>query len=840
MKYTRLFCVKFLFLGVIVISLIQPQNALVSFFLQSPQTDRALQEFHPISGVNPFRENNLPAITKYTTRSVLPLDPVTSNSLYSSVSAGRVNLQLKTVQPQRPFASPSSSYTSLETALFDSTSSETLWFAYYNSQVTDLGTSDYILIGNPSSTSPVSYSATLMTASGRLTNSGSINPGQVVSVSFPSTSGGPLEIYANGPIYGEERYFINSVMTEVPAFESPSPIYYWPYYNLGQFSPQQNNTFYIANPNTNTASASVTIRIGSFVWASPTTIAPGGYLSVSFPNITGGPVQLSATIPVLATERFTYQSQQFGNVATTEIPGIQTLSNQLYLPYYDSSVSSNQSSDLILISNPNTNQQSAQVTINIGATSFSSGIIEPGQTIKEDFPETSNGPLILNSTVPILAIDYAEVGVTLVAKEFSPNPSTFLFLPVYDSTITPNEDKAFISVSNPSPTNWAAFTVSIKGSNLTPTEYLPPKAQLSFSQNAISKGPIYIQSSNPVLAMLATDSGPQAPTVSSITPAIGSVAGGTQVVIQGSNFVGPLIVKFGSLSSTIISQSASTLVVKSPPTASPQQVFVTVENISGSSSNSQLNLFTYATGVGRFPSGSFGYDISWPQCPPSNLPSSPLTVTVVGADYGHPFSVNPCLFKEIAFSQGNYNLYTVIFWNNNDNYPSSPENCTDSASQANCFAYNYGYNSAQWIFNKALSMGISSPVWWLDIEGAPGSSNSLWSTNLFANASAIQGAIDFFQSQYTPGINQKEIVGIYASPCVWPQIVGGFDSGSSCTNYHGYSPSVPGWLADWNNPSNPSVFCASNYAVTSGPIWLVQYGDNIASNNSTFDGDYSC
>ncbi len=78
-----------------------------------------------------------------------------------------------------------------------------------------------------------------------------------------------------------------------------------------------------------------------------------------------------------------------------------------------------------------------------------------------------------------------------------------------------------------------------------------------------------------------------------ISPASGPLAGGTQVTISGTDLANFTAVKFGSTAATsIISKSATSIVLKSPAHAAGP-VDVTVTTVGGTSTASGLDQFTY-------------------------------------------------------------------------------------------------------------------------------------------------------------------------------------------------------------------------------------------------------
>jgi hypothetical protein len=230
-----------------------------------------------------------------------------------------------------------------------------------------------------------------------------------------------------------------------------------------------------------------------------------------------------------------------------------------------------------------------------------------------------------------------------------------------------------------------------------------------------------------------------------------------------------------------------------------------------------------ATGNGSFtgssyPSGSYGYDISNYQ-PPGDYPPAPHTVGVVQVA-GASFGLNPDLASQAAWAGAGLNLYVYLTYGTTGS--SGDPACAVAENPGAC---DYGFNAALHAFTKATDAGVNTSVgWWLDVERDPS-----WSTDLAANASLVQGAIDGLHYE---GLNG---VGIYASPALWPEIVGS------------YQPAVPYWAADWGlNPATTCTNVKSKYSgLPTGPVQLVQYGSpsvptSYGGMSTTYDDDYAC
>ena len=225
----------------------------------------------------------------------------------------------------------------------------------------------------------------------------------------------------------------------------------------------------------------------------------------------------------------------------------------------------------------------------------------------------------------------------------------------------------------------------------------------------------------------------------------------------------------------------------------------------------------------RYGSGATGYDISWPQCGGSYPPSS--QVAVVGANDGRALTDNPCLSSEAAWAGSGLDLYMNL------NSPVSDDSTDRSGpagtcnGNANCLAYNYGYNAAKATLALVGQDGLTPRMWWLDIETVGGCSrsfptagNGYWSCNQSLNSLTIQGALDAIRAT-------GETVGIYCTNYQWGIITGG------------YSPTggaPPNWLAG-DNASPPSSWCDGSHDFAGGAPWLLQLWPS-----QNYDKDEAC
>ena len=275
------------------------------------------------------------------------------------------------------------------------------------------------------------------------------------------------------------------------------------------------------------------------------------------------------------------------------------------------------------------------------------------------------------------------------------------------------------------------------------------------------------------------------------------------------------------------------------------------------------------------PQGAFGYDVSNFQCAqpgsaaasPSLPSTSPFSVIEVAGWLDS--SDNSCLAAEAAWATtaaagsgaAPYSLY--LFVNSPDQSPGATAldqtgpagQCATLAASAQpaCLAYNYGYEGAAAARSYASGVGVSAPLWWLDIEGtnlAPSewsnfSAGQYWSSATTLNDETIQGALDGLRAG---GVT----VGLYSSSVQFPTIAGSFvPTGGQ----------VPLWVAGapWTNPpygeaglTSSSVlgsWCAgtSGYSAmyptdlfAGGVPWLLQETPGSEISPYGIDPDYSC
>jgi hypothetical protein len=88
------------------------------------------------------------------------------------------------------------------------------------------------------------------------------------------------------------------------------------------------------------------------------------------------------------------------------------------------------------------------------------------------------------------------------------------------------------------------------------------------------------------------------PTVSGVSPATGSTAGGASVVITGTNLTGATAVRFGATNATAFTVNSATSITATAPAAAAGAVDITVTTPTGTSAVVVADQFTYQTPAG--------------------------------------------------------------------------------------------------------------------------------------------------------------------------------------------------------------------------------------------------
>ena len=216
-----------------------------------------------------------------------------------------------------------------------------------------------------------------------------------------------------------------------------------------------------------------------------------------------------------------------------------------------------------------------------------------------------------------------------------------------------------------------------------------------------------------------------------------------------------------------------------------------------------------ASAATLYPPGSTGVDVSSPNCG-TDIPAD-ATFGIIGVTDGTAYSTNPCLATQAAHFPSTLSLYANVGWNDHSPHlnPSSPRTCLPG--DANCVAYDYGYNAGVAAYDAATAAGVSSSTWWLDVE-----SDNTWNDDAVQNRNSLQGEYDALTAR------GASTVGVYSTTSEWQTITGGWQNG------------WPNWIGAHDPASTQGRQACSGHEFNAGSTLVVQ------SDPHRVDRDIAC
>jgi spore germination protein YaaH len=225
----------------------------------------------------------------------------------------------------------------------------------------------------------------------------SVAPGAEAYVTFPAGKiGGPVTVSSSQPVMASQRVQYYQTFNEVWALSAAQAVTtsYFNWYDKA--SPgMYNDNIHLLNPGGVTANVTVTLPGAASVTAS---VAAGAETYVTFPaGKIAGPVKVSSTQPVLASQRVQYYS------SFNEVPALlpATAATISHLNWYDKA-SPGMINDNIHLLNPGT--ASANVTVSLPGIPPLTVTVGAGAEAYVSFPAgTIGGAVTVSSTQPVLA-----------------------------------------------------------------------------------------------------------------------------------------------------------------------------------------------------------------------------------------------------------------------------------------------------------------------------------------------------------------------------------------------------------------------------------------------------
>jgi hypothetical protein len=241
--------------------------------------------------------------------------------------------------------------------------------------------------------------------------------------------------------------------------------------------------------------------------------------------------------------------------------------------------------------------------------------------------------------------------------------------------------------------------------------------------------------------------------------------------------------------------------------------------------------FALTTGTAQQPAQAatlYGYDVSWPQCPPPDgyglpMPPSSAQFVVIGLTDGLPFTTNPCLATQRQWATSRSKTayaYTMAA------YPNSTElNTYGSAgpwsdSMLTGRLANVGYAQAQYAMSTLRSLSWRPAMVWVDVEhrtaqGRPWAGDG--AAGVARNRWVVLGLLR--------GLHEAGYAyGIYASAGPWAEIVGAWRL-----------PGVPTWVTAGPRGSAAAAAMCSATSFSGGRPMLAQWWDDVPSPQRLYD-----
>lgn len=205
--------------------------------------------------------------------------------------------------------------------------------------------------------------------------------------------------------------------------------------------------------------------------------------------------------------------------------------------------------------------------------------------------------------------------------------------------------------------------------------------------------------------------------------------------------------------------------------------------------------------------GSYGYDISYPQCP-SKVPTGTFGFGIIGVNNGRAMTENPCFPAQMAWAKKGAADASVYI--NSNSPPSSFRHASCGAADRNCLAFEYGRQSAAYAMNYVGRHATGVTRYWLDVEPA-----NTWSADTQENASVLRGMIVALTEA-------GKSVGIYSTSYQFRLIAGNF------------SPGLDNWVPRPEaKRENAAAFCRSTPSFGGGRVVMIQLWYE-------FDENYAC
>ncbi|MHB8859594.1 MAG: transglycosylase SLT domain-containing protein [Thermoleophilia bacterium] len=365
------------------------------------------------------------------------------------------------------------------------------YFSWYD----NIGGKNWILMSNPAASGDSSHFALSVGGQAQGLTSltgvpGEVPAGGVLSARYANLMGGPVVVGSTSqPLVSQRVLWGGNSLEEVLGIDEAalSAHYYWPWYDMA--TPGYKDWVLVGNPGA--SAVSFQIKIGGRQVAAGT-VNPGQQATYTFPGVMAGPVEVTASGKIIASQRVLSNY----DAAFNEVPGIpaEELSDHYIWTWYDNASAG--AKDWVLIANPGTRTASYEIRIN--GNRLAAGTVAPGQQVTPTFPNSIGGPVEVISSDLVIASQRVIWGPSF---EEVPGYRYSQMRGQYSWTWYDNQSigsSNWVLVANPGATA-VTYEIRIAGS-LVASGSLAPGQKTTPTFPGLMAGPVQVTASAPVMA----------------------------------------------------------------------------------------------------------------------------------------------------------------------------------------------------------------------------------------------------------------------------------------------------------------------------------------------------
>jgi Glycosyl hydrolases family 43 len=275
-----------------------------------------------------------------------------------------------------------------------------LYFSWFDRISSPGFRSDNIHVVNPSATT-VTVTVTIPGQPG-CSPTQAIAAGEAAVFSCASGFGGPVHVQASQPVLASQRMVYFQTFNEVngqPATGATALFSTW--YDHASSALFAADNVHVVAPSGSLAAANVNVSIPGCSIANVWRYSDSEWIyNCPFGQGFGGPVQVTATTPVLVSQRVQY-GDSFNEVAAQDAQQAATI---LSMPWFDHSSSVGFMADNVHVTSPSGSLHADQVRLTIPGCSPAVWQASPSELVYScQFGHGFGGPVVISATIPVLA-----------------------------------------------------------------------------------------------------------------------------------------------------------------------------------------------------------------------------------------------------------------------------------------------------------------------------------------------------------------------------------------------------------------------------------------------------